>query len=40
MTAVLFQCTLLLHWEIDVEEKRQRECKEAEAVEAAKLPEA
>ena len=32
--------TLLLHWEIDVEEKRQRECKEAEAVEAAKLPEA
>lgn len=30
--------TLLLHWEIDVEEKRQRECKEAEAVEAAKLP--
>lgn len=23
--------TLLLHWEIDVEEKRQRECKEAEA---------
>jgi len=32
--------TLLLHWEIDVEEKRQRECKEAEAVEDAKLPEA
>ena len=32
--------TLLLHWEIDAEEKRQRECKEAEAVEAAKLPEA
>lgn len=30
--------TLLLHWEIDAEEKRQRECKEAEAVEAAKLP--
>lgn len=30
--------TLLLHWEIDAEEKRQRECKEAEPAEARSCP--